>query len=207
MELDSVNNIKNLTNNYKNYKYGIHPLLKLSGLIFLNIIAFTTFFKFIKLYILVIELFLGFLIKIPIRRIKGLLKILMINFISLYFLFYFINFNFLDAFFIFIDYALMILIMLLATFIFYHITPPYELLIALKKLRVSTKFAVAITISLGFFPIMTQIIRQILAFQRARGYKIRLWNIGPLLIPIFLAILDLSINLSLSLDSRGFNKS
>ncbi|MBY9005820.1 MAG: hypothetical protein KGD63_03595 [Candidatus Lokiarchaeota archaeon] len=199
-----MNNKPDLNIDNEIYKYGIHPLFKLMGLILLNIIAFTDFFEFIKLYIFVIELLLAILVKVSFRKIKGFTKILLLNFIGLYFLFYFVNFDLINAFFLFIDYSIMILIMVFATFIFYEITPPYELLLALKKLKISTKFAIAITISLSFFPIINDRMKKILAFQRSRGYKLRLWRLGPILIPIFLTILDLSINLSISLDGRGY---
>ncbi len=190
---------------WKRFKYHIHPLLKLGVLIGFNIFAFLPQFDVYRYAILGIEIFLAVLIKLEIYRFKAFFKFLFLNFIPIFFLFYFIDFNWISALIKMWDYLLTTIIMFISVFLFYSITPPKELLIGFRAIRLPKPFALGITIGLTFLPYLTDSIRLTRATQEARGYKLRIWNLGPILIPSILVVLDLSINLAISLEARGYD--
>jgi len=92
----------------------------------------------------------------------------------------------------------------LQAFIFYATTPPFELIIGLKTLKVPGHIAFAISIAISFLPIISNEIREVLIMQQSRGYKFKLINLKPIIIPTILGIMDYSTNLAMSLEARGF---
>jgi energy-coupling factor transporter transmembrane protein EcfT len=187
------------------HKFGIHPLLKLLGLILVNIAAFLPSFASNRWIILCLEIYLAWLVRLHFFEIKGFFKILGMNFAALYMLFYFATLDWLEAAVVFLDYSLTILIMFLAAFIFTKATPPKELIMALRQIGVPSKMAFTITIAITFLPQITKKIQEIITYQQARGYRFTIFKLTPVLLPAILGILDFSTNLSISLKSRGYS--
>ncbi len=123
---------------------------------------------------------------------------------KIYVLFYFVNYNWLSALVLFYHYSISMLILFLGAFLFAQATPPRELLISLRMIRIPHKLALAITIAITFLPLLTERIRLTRAYQESRGYKVHFWNLAPIIIPSLLNILDLSLNLAISMESRGY---
>lgn len=190
---------------HNTYKFGIHPLLKLLGLILVNIAAFLPSFASNRWIILILEIFLAPLVRLQFFEIKGFLKILGLNFAALFVLFYFATFDWLEAAIVFLDYLLTILIMFLAAFIFTKATPSKELIMSLRQIGVPSKLSFTITIAITFLPQITKKIQDIITYQQARGYRFSIFKLTPVLLPAILGILDFSTNLSISLKSRGYS--
>lgn len=186
------------------YRYNLHPLLKLAVFTLLNVLAFLPQYQTWRWGVLIIEIFLGWLIKLRWNEIKGAFRFLFINFIGLYILFYFVDFNWFSALIIFGNYAISILVLFLGAFIFNKSTPPRELLTALRMIHIPQGLSIAFTIAITFLPLLTQNIRQVIAMQQARGYHVHLIHLGPIIIPSLLNIIDLSTNLAISMEARGF---
>lgn len=189
---------------FENYKYRLHPLIKLGFFILINFLAFLPNFNKWRWIVIIIEMFFAFIIKLEISPFQSFLKFLLINFIPIFILFYFVEFSLISTLIIFWDYLQTMFVMILAAFIFYQMTPPRELLIALDNLFIPKPFALGITVGIIFLPMITDIVIQTKITQESRGYKFRLWNLGPILIPTILNLLDFSTNLALSLESRGY---
>ncbi|WP_457559622.1 energy-coupling factor transporter transmembrane component T family protein [Candidatus Harpocratesius sp.] len=187
------------------FKYHIHPLIKLSIFIGFNLLAFSSSFINLKWIILLIECICAVLVKLPWRIMKGFFKLLMLNFLSIFLIFYFATKDWKSALILFGNFAVTILIMIIASFLFTHATPPIELITELRKVRIPAKFIFAILIAISWLPLLTQEIQKIIIIQKSRGYKINLFKPGPIAIPALLKIMDFAINLSISLESRGFN--
>lgn len=186
------------------YRYNLHPLFKLLLFTILNTLAFLPQFSAWRWGLLPIEIFLGWVVKLQWGEIKGTMKFLLMNFVGLYILFYFVDFDWLGALFLFGNYAITIIVLFLGAFIFVRTTPPRELLTALRMIHIPQGLSIAFTISLTFLPLLTQNIRQVIAMQQARGYRMHLLHLGPILIPSLLNLIDLSTNLALSMEARGF---
>ncbi len=186
------------------YKYGIHPAIKLAILIVFTTFSFLPLFYDYRWGFLLFEIALAVIIRLKFQQLKGFIKFLLINFIGFYFLFYFIEFSWIQAFLHLLDYFLTISIISLQAFIFYATTPPFELIIGLKTLKVPGYIAFSISIAISFLPITLNKIREVLVIQKSRGYKLRLTNLKPIIIPTILGIMDYSTNLAISLEARGF---
>ncbi|QEE17500.1 energy-coupling factor transporter transmembrane protein EcfT [Promethearchaeum syntrophicum] len=186
------------------YKYGIHPAIKLTILIIFNISTFHPLFYDYRWGFLIFEILLAVMIRLNFQKLKGYIKFLVINFLGFYFLFYFIDFSWIQALLHLFDYFLTISIISLQTFIFYSTTPPFELIIGLKTLKVPGHIAFAISIAISFLPIISNEISEVLVMQQSRGYKFRLINLKPIIIPTILGVIDYSTNLAMSLEARGF---
>ena len=186
------------------YKYHIHPFFKLVLLICFNLFAFMPLFQAIRAYLLIGEIGLALIIRLQWALFWSFFKFILLSFIGLFILFYFVEFSIINALELFGSYVLTILILFLGVFIFSAVTPLQELLVAFDTFRIPQGLSIAITIALCFFPILTQNFREILIYQQARGYHLRIRNLWPVLIPGLMSILDLSINMTLSLESRGF---
>ncbi|WP_371805509.1 energy-coupling factor transporter transmembrane component T [Candidatus Lokiarchaeum ossiferum] len=189
---------------WADYKFHIHPIIKFLLFGILNVAAFLPSFQQIRWIFLITEIILAFGIKLEIYRVQGFFKFLFMNFIGIYFLFYFVDFSWINAFILFYQYTLSMLILFLGTFIFTQTTPPRELLTALRMFHIPRKLALGITVAITFLPLLTERIRLTRAYQEARGYKVHFWNLGPIIIPSLLNILDLSMNLAISMESRGY---
>jgi len=188
----------------RKYKYGLHPAIKLTILIIFNIFTFHPLFYEYRWGFLIFEILLAVIIRLKFQYLKGFIKFLLINFLAFYFLFYFIDFSWIQALIHLFDYFLTISIISLQAFIFYATTPPFELIIGLKTLKVPGNIAFAISIAISFLPIISNEIREVLVMQQSRGYKFRLFNLKPIIIPTILGVLDFSTNLAMSLEARGF---
>ncbi len=186
------------------YRYGIHPAIKLTILIIFNIISFHPLFYDYRWGFLIFEIILAVIIRLKFQYLKGFIKFLVINFLAFYLLFYFIDFSWIQALIHLFDYFLTISIISLQAFIFYEATPPFELIIGLKTLKVPGNIAFAISIAISFLPIISNEIREVLVMQQSRGYKFKLFNLKPILIPTILGVMDYSTNLAMSLEARGF---
>ena len=186
------------------YKYGIHPAIKLAILIVFTMVSFHPLFYDYRWGFLIFEIILAVIIRLKLEQLKGYFIFLLINFIGFYFLFYFIDFSWIQALIHLFDYFLTISIISLQTFIFYASTPPFELIIGLKTLKIPGNIAFAISIAISFLPIILNEIREVLVMQQSRGYKFRLFNLKPIIIPTILGVMDYSTNLAMSLEARGF---
>ncbi len=189
---------------WADYKYHIHPLLKISLFGILNIAAFLPSFQQARWIFLSLEIVLAICIKLDVYRIQGFFKFLFLNFLGIFILFYFVDYNWVNALILFYHYAISMLILFLGAFIFTQATPPRELLIAFRMINIPRKLALAITVAITFLPLLTERIRLTRAYQESRGYKVHFWNLGPIIIPSLLNILDLSMNLAISMESRGY---
>lgn len=189
---------------WADYKFHLHPIIKLLLFGILNVAAFLPSFQQTRWIFLSIEIILAFVIKLEIYRIQGFFKFLFVNFLGIYVLFFFVDFNWLNALVLFYYYAFSMLILFLGAFIFTQATPPRELLIALRMIKIPRKLALGITVAITFLPLLTDRIRLTRAYQEARGYKVHFWNFGPIIIPSLMNILDLSMNLAISMESRGY---
>ncbi|MHA1720043.1 MAG: energy-coupling factor transporter transmembrane component T family protein [Promethearchaeota archaeon] len=188
----------------QNYKYGIHPAIKLVFLIVFNIITFHSLFYSYRWLFLIIEILIAVTIRLNFQYLKGYIKFLIINFLGFYFLFYFVDFSWFGALMNLFDYFLTITIISLQTFIFYKITPPSELIIGLRSLKIPGVFAFAVSISIYFLPVILIQIKETIVMQQSRGYKFKIYNLRPILIPTILGVINFSTNLAISLESRGF---
>jgi len=187
------------------YKFHVHPIIKLGLFIGMNFLAFLPLFLSWRWVIFGIEILLMISLKYSWKGIKGFAKILVLNFLVLFLLFYFATWNWLDALREFASFAFTLLIMIQTTFLFTYTTPPMELVVTLRKLKIPTKIIFAGVIALSWLPLLTREIQNIVIVQKSRGYRIHPFHLGPILIPAILRILDLAINLSISLESRGFS--
>lgn len=186
------------------FGYGIHPGIKFGILILINLLAFSKALSWYRWILLPIEVLLGYLIHLPWRDLRGLLRALALNFLGLFLLFLLAERSWSVALTLFLDYAFTIVIMFLASFLFVKTTPPHELLRFFQMLHVPQSFSVALMVAISFLPILTEKIREIIRYQQARGYRFNFFNLIPLIIPGILSVLDLAINLTLSMESRGF---
>ncbi|MHA1563172.1 MAG: hypothetical protein ACTSPA_13725, partial [Promethearchaeota archaeon] len=149
------------------YKYGIHPAIKLTILIVFTMISFHPLFYDYRWGFLIFEIVFAVIIRLKFQYLKGFIKFLIINFLAFYLLFYFIEFSWIQALIHLFDYFLTISIISLQAFIFYATTPPFELIIGLKTLKVPGNIAFAISIAISFLPIISNEIREVLVMQQS----------------------------------------
>ena len=187
------------------YKFQIHPGIKLLLFLGINIGTFSPEFFPWRWILFVIEVLLVFWTRMPWARFSGIGKVILVNFLGLYLIFYFALFNWWEALLQFGSFALTLVIMILASFLFIHTTPPIELVSFLRRIKIPTKIVYASVISISWLPMLSQELRHIIVYQQARGYKISLFRIGPIIIPAILHVMDLAMNLSISMESRGFH--
>ena len=91
------------------YGFGIHPIFKFGLFILLNLIAFSPSFLKFRWILLPLEIFLGFLVKLNWKELGGFFKVLSLNFLGLFLLFYWAELSFWKAIVIFGNYASTIL--------------------------------------------------------------------------------------------------
>ena len=174
-------------------------------LIGLNIIAFLPVFSNVLYVVLLFEVILAIIVRIEFSGIFGFFKILIWNFFAMFFIFYFVHYDWFEAARLLYHYAMILLIMFFGVFLFIHTTPPRQLLFSLRSVKIPKQFAVGLTVALSFFPLITTTLRNTKMAQESRGYRLSLLNLGPILIPSILAIMDFSMELSLSLEARGMD--
>ncbi len=187
------------------YKFHIHPGIKLLLFIGINIGAFSQQFFRWRWILFALEVLLVFWTKMPWTRFAGFGKLILVNFLGLYLIFYFALFDWWEALLQFGSFALTLVIMILASFLFTHTTPPIELVSFLRKIKIPTKVVFASVIAISWLPMLSQELHHIIVYQQARGYKVSLFRLGPIIIPAVLHVMDLAINLSISMESRGFH--
>ena len=185
-------------------KYGIPTMFKLILYFFLNFAAFYRPFRPYRWELVVSELLLLALMRGNSNYLLGFLEFLFLNFIGLYFLFYLAYWSWCRAFVEFLDYLLTILVLSLGSFIFLEITPMRELIIALHRLHLPPRFIFALAVLLQFLPLLVKKLHEIVIYQKARGYRVGIFHLSPVIVPALLHTIDFSLNLSLSLKSRGF---
>ncbi len=186
------------------YKFHIHPGIKLFLFLGINIGAFSPDFLRWRWILFALEVMLVFCTKMPWTRFAGFGKLILVNFLGLYLIFYFALFDWWEALLQFGSFALTLGIMILASFLFIHTTPPIELVSFLRKIKIPTKIVFASVIAISWLPMLSQELRNIIVVQQSRGYKVSLFRLGPIIIPAVLHVMDLAINLSISMESRGF---
>lgn len=190
---------------WSQYKFSIHPILKI---IVFSVINFLNFFQKLekyRIYILFLEIIIAVLIHLDFLKILPFLKFLFVIFIPTYFMFFLIDFNWINALIYFGEYILTTFNLFFSIFIFNEITPLNELLICFKLLFIPKKIALGLTIAITFLPYLINYVKITKAIQESRGYKFRFWNIKPIIIPSIVSIMELSINLSISLNVRGID--
>jgi len=168
-------------------------------------IAFLPLFSDFLFLFLLFEILLAAILRFEFFLIARFFKILAWNFLSMFILFYFVQYDWLEAVRLTYHYAMILLIMFFGVFLFIHTTPPRQLLFSLRKIKIPKQLAVGLTVAISFLPIITNTLRNTKAAQESRGYRVSLWNLGPILIPSILSIMDFSMNLSLSLEARGMD--
>ena len=186
------------------FGFGIHPGIKFIVFVVVNILAFAPQFVYIRWILLPLELLLGYIVQLKWYEMKGFFKVLLLNFFALFLLFYAAELNFMSAFIQFINYAFTIVTMFLAAFIFIHMTPPRELLYFFEQIKVPKTFSVGLMVAIAFLPLLNLKVREIIRFQQARGYEFRIYNLVPLIIPGILGVLELAMNIAISMEARGF---
>lgn len=189
----------------QSFKYHLHPFVKLGFFVGINILTFSPIIYSYRWIILAVEIMLAFICRLPWNLMRGFFKVLALNFIGLYLIFYFATFDWLAALLEFGNFGLTLIVMILAAFIFTFSTPPMELVSQFRRLRIPAKLVFAVVIAISWLPLLTKEIQNIVIIQKSRGYKIRLFNLGPIIIPAILRFMDLAINLSISLESRGLS--
>ncbi|MBN2156799.1 MAG: hypothetical protein JW776_12220 [Candidatus Lokiarchaeota archaeon] len=184
----------------------IWTYFKISLVIGVQVIVFLQYSAFfhIRWILLLIEITLGFVIRMDVRKLIPLAKFITINLIPIFLIFYFVEYDWINTLVSFGDFIIKILLMLLSVVLFSETTSQYTLLLSLSKIGVPKRIAFIIMNIFSFIPILSEELRSVTLSQKARGYKFRLRNLKPILVPIILSLLDLSINLSISLESRGY---
>ena len=195
----------NTKNHSRKYGFGIHPGIKFALFVLMNIMAFSTQFVFLRWILLPIEIIIGFIVRLKWHEMSGFFKVLLLNFVGLFLLFYLAERDALLALYTFLNYAFTLIVMFLAAFIFVHMTPPRELLSFFEMIRVPKTFSVGLMVAIAFLPMLNVKIREIIRFQQARGYQFRVFNLIPLIIPGILGVLELAVNIAISMESRGFS--
>jgi cobalt/nickel transport system permease protein/energy-coupling factor transport system permease protein len=149
------------------------------------------------------EIILAILIKINVDRVIPVLKFLLINLIPIYLLFYFVDFDWIIALRYFGEFTSKIFVLLISLLLFVEVTPLSTLVTSLSKIGFPKRLTFVVVVGINFIPLISAQLRKVVQFQKARGYKVRLFKLKPILVPVITNILDLSLNISLSLESRG----
>jgi energy-coupling factor transporter transmembrane protein EcfT len=86
-------------------------------------------------------------------------------------------------------------------------TPKIRIRIGIRSIVIGIpkRFSVVFITVLLFIPTISSQIRKVVVQQKARGYKVNIFRLKPILVPVILYLLDLSMKLSLSMESRGFD--
>ncbi len=178
---------------------------KILLLIGVNVLAFLPLPQYYLWSMFLVELFLAVLLQMDLSKSLPILKFLVFNFIPIYLLLYFVDFNWLNALIYLGEITSIIGLLLISILIFNHITPRNELFIAISKSKMPKRMMFVVVIVLTFIPTISAQIHVVVQHQKARGYKVNIFHLKPILVPVILHLLDLSRNLSLSLESRGLD--
>ncbi|MHA1453359.1 MAG: energy-coupling factor transporter transmembrane component T family protein [Promethearchaeota archaeon] len=177
---------------------------KILLLIGINITVFLAIPFWIFWIIFGLELILGVLIKVKFDKIIPILKFITINLIPIYFILYFHHFDWVLALYDFGVYTSKIFVLLFSLIIFSQTTPNSILITSISKIGVPKRISFIIATTLTLLPGVSAELRNIVKMQKARGYKVNIFRLKPILVPLVLNLMNYSINLSLSLESRGF---
>lgn len=92
-------------------------------------------------------------------------------------------------------------------------TSPRELISSLVKMKIPFEIAFMLTLAIRFVPVITREFNQVIDAQKARAHKIKLSirhpiesakTFMPILIPTLILLFKKSLDLSMSIESRGF---
>jgi energy-coupling factor transporter transmembrane protein EcfT len=178
--------------------------VKILILIGINIVVFLPISSYILWVIFVIEVLIGIVVKIKIEKCLLIIKFLLINLIPIYLILYFVDYDWIQALLYFEKFMSKIFVLLISLVIFSQITPLNTMVISLAKIGVPKRISFILITVINFIPTLSAQLRIIVNNQKARGYRFSIINLRPILVPAIINLLDQSINLSLSLESRGF---
>lgn len=102
------------------------------------------------------------------------------------------------------EFTLALALLGTASFAFWKSTPARDLAMTLRTARVPRSLVLALTVAILFLPVILAGLQRARAYQEARGYRFSLFRLSPLLVPAIVHVLDLSTNLAISLQARGF---
>ena len=68
----------------RKYGFGIHPGIKFTLFVLMNIMAFSTQFVFLRWILLPIEIIIGFIVRLKWHEMRGFFKVLLLNFVRLF---------------------------------------------------------------------------------------------------------------------------
>lgn len=183
----------------------IWTILKILLLVAINILAFLPIPFYVLWVIFGCEVLIGILVKISIQRIIPIIKFLAFNLIPLLILLYFVEHDWLSALIHFGEYTSKIFLLLMSVVLLVEITPMNILVVSLSKIGIPKVLTFIIATGITFIPLLSSQLRTTVQAQKARGYRLNIFKLKPVLVPTILYLLELSTNLSLSLESRGFN--
>ncbi len=181
--------------------------IKILLVIGVQIIAFlsSSIFFHVRWILLVFGIILCIIVKIKFRNLIPLIKFLALNMVPIFLIYYYANLDWILALSSFADFLIKMLLLLMSVILFSHTTSQYKLMISLTRIGIPKRIAFIVMNLLTFIPLISEQIHLVVLSQKARGYKVRLLNLRPIIVPVVLHLLDFSINISLSLESRGMN--
>ncbi|NMC07424.1 MAG: hypothetical protein GYA24_19570 [Candidatus Lokiarchaeota archaeon] len=181
----------------------VQPLLSFASLVCLNILAFFPVHVLVRSGLLCIVSIVAIRARLRWNEISGILLFLIVNLAWMILIFYFVSFDWFVSARLFIDYALLAFILTIGTCVFWKVTPARDLAVALGTIKVPRSFALAIVVGTMFLPFLARSLKEITIMQQARGVKRSSFKLVSIVIPAILRILDLSVDMSLSMQSRG----
>ena len=180
-----------------------------------------TFFVFITHnYLLVILLFLFCLFsviaaKLPLKIVWQSIKFYVLGFgLGFVLLFSIILWDLRQGFFEGIIFAIKFLVIILSTIVFSMSTSPRDIISSLSKMKIPYAFAFMLALAIRFVPVINKEFNQVVQAQKARAYKISfslkqpiqtVKSFIPVLIPVFMLLFKKSLDIALSIESRGFD--
>lgn len=178
--------------------------LKILFLIGINIVVFLPIEHYFAWGIFGLEVILAAFMRLNLSKSVPIIKFLLIGLIPMYLLLYFVEYNWLQALVYFSEYSSKILVLLISILIFSHLTPLNTLVESLAKIGIPKRFSFIIVTVLLLIPTISAEVRHVVQHQKARGYRVNIFKLKPILVPVILHLLDLSMKLGLSLESRGY---
>lgn len=178
--------------------------LKILLLVAINIIAFLPIPFYVLWIIFGCEVFIGILVKIAIQKILPIIKFLAFNLIPMLLLLYFVEHDWWNALVLFGEYTSKVFLLLMSVVLFVEVTPMNIIVVSLSKIGIPKVVTFIIATGISFIPLLSSQLRTTVQAQKARGYRLNIFKLKPVLVPTILYLLELSTNLSLSLESRGF---
>jgi energy-coupling factor transporter transmembrane protein EcfT len=183
----------------------LKTVIKLFLLASLNVAAFLPIPQFSRFLLLVAVTAIAIATRLRWHDIGGLVTFMILNFGWMLVAFYFVTFDLLAAILMLVDFAITFMMMAVGAFVFWKMTPGRDLAVALRAIKVPRSLTLAIVVATTFLPIVSASFKEVRLYQQARGLKISIFKLAPLVIPAILRLLDFSVDLSLSMQSRGFD--